>query len=138
MDAGVDGASVVPMAYDPLVAKICTWGTDRAQAIRRMRRALAETAVLGITTNTALHERVLRHADFVAGNYDTALLSTPLPPTAAAPTGSDEAALVAAALERFVRDEQRAQAAATGGSAPAGTSASLWRTHGRGRVLRGG
>jgi acetyl-CoA carboxylase biotin carboxylase subunit len=138
VDAGVDGASVVPMAYDPLVAKICTWGTDRAQAIRRMRRALAETAVLGITTNTALHERVLRHADFVAGNYDTALLSTPLPPTAAAPTGSDEAALVAAALERFVRDEQRAQAAATGGGAPAGASASLWRTHGRGRVLRGG
>jgi acetyl/propionyl-CoA carboxylase alpha subunit len=127
------------MAYDPLVAKLCTWGSDRAQAIRRMRRALAETVVLGITTNTALHERVLRHADFVAGNYDTGLLSTPLPPPAEPRGGAVEAAWVAAAIERLTLDEARAQAAATGsGAAAAGASASLWRTHGRARVLRGG
>ena len=140
VDAGVDGDSVVPMAYDPLVAKICTWGSDRAQAIRRMTRALSETVVLGITTNTALHERVLRHPDFAGGHYDTSLLTTPLPAPVASTEGSDDAALVAVALERFARDEQRAQAAATGlsgaGNVPAGGG--MWRTHGRGRVLRGG
>ncbi|MCK6575430.1 acetyl-CoA carboxylase biotin carboxylase subunit [Myxococcota bacterium] len=141
VDAGVDGASVVPVAYDPLVAKLCTWGSDRAQAIRRMRRALAETVVLGITTNTALHDRVLRHPDFVAGNYDTGLLSTPLPPVEAPRSGATDAALMAVAIERLVADEARAQLAATGqigAGGGAGAGATLWRTHGRARVLRGG
>ena len=138
VDAGVDGYSVVPMAYDPLVAKVCTWGSDRAQAIRRMHRALNETVVLGITTNTALHHRVLAHADFLAGHYDTALLTTPLPPVPEGAPGAEEAMLVAAALERLLTEEATAQARATGQGPAAATSGSLWRTHGRGRVLRGG
>lgn len=132
VDAGVDGASVVPMAYDPMIAKLCTWGSDRAQAIRRMHRALNETAVLGITTNQALHHRVLRHPAFLAGRYDTSLLNTPLPAADAKPTGFDEATLIAAAIARHHSDEARAA------TAPAGATLTGWDIEGHARVLRGG
>lgn len=64
----------ISMYYDPLVSKLITWGDDRDQAIARMRRALAEYRVVGIETNIAFHQRVLQHAGFVAGEYDTGLI----------------------------------------------------------------
>ena len=133
VDAGIDGHSVVGMAYDPMVAKVCTWGRDRAQAIRRMKRALDETAILGITTNLALHHRVLTHADFVAGRYDTGLLGGELPASLAGDLPWREAVLAAAAIQRLESD--RAKATHVNGHA-AGSSA--WLLQGRGRVLRGG
>ena len=137
VDAGIDAHSTVPMAYDPLVAKLCTWGSDRAQAIRRMRRALEETVVLGITTNTRLHLRVLEHPDFVAGNYDTHLLASPMPPVPSVPTQTRDAIVVATALARLLEDEARAQSGGGNPGAPSG-AVSQWRSHGRARVLRGG
>ncbi|MSP74359.1 MAG: acetyl-CoA carboxylase biotin carboxylase subunit [Myxococcales bacterium] len=134
VDAGIDGGSIVPMAYDPLLAKLCTWGSDRAQAIRRMGRALDETVILGITTNTALHRRVLAHDDFVKGLYDTHLLESPLPPLQTATEAQARDAATAVALERFLADEARPAV----GAATSSSSASLWQVHGRGRVLRGG
>ena len=137
VDAGIDEHSVVPMAYDPLVAKLCTWGSDRAQAMRRMRRALEETVVLGITTNTRLHLRVLEHPDFVAGNYDTHILQSPLPAVPSPTSEAREAAVVATALAKLADEEARAQGG-LGGAAQPQNIPSLWRTHGRARVLRGG
>ena len=134
VDAGIDSRSIVPMAYDPLLAKLCTWGSDRAQAIRRMGRALDETVILGITTNTALHRRVLAHDDFVKGLYDTHLLESPLPRLQTATEAQARDAATAVALERFLADEARPAV----GAATSSSSASLWQVHGRGRVLRGG
>ena len=64
----------ISMYYDPLISKLITWGDDRAQAIARMRRALAEYRVVGIETNIAFHQRLLQHAGFIAGEYDTGLI----------------------------------------------------------------
>ena len=64
----------ISMYYDPLVSKVITWGDDRQEAMARMRRALAEYRVVGIETNIAFHQRVLRHPGFVAGEYDTGLI----------------------------------------------------------------
>lgn len=111
VDAGVDGASVVPMAYDPMIAKLCTHGADRGRAIARMRRALDEMAILGVTTNTALHHRVLMHPEFVAGDYDTSLLERPLP-ARARPTESVDDAIMALAIQAL-RSTGRAPTAPT-------------------------
>jgi acetyl-CoA carboxylase biotin carboxylase subunit len=107
IDAGIDSASVVPMAYDPMIAKLCTYAADRARAISRMHRALDETVVLGVTTNIPLHHRVLMHPEFLAGDYDTGLLGTPLP---TAPSASDDAAVVAAAIQRYLTESHQAGA----------------------------
>ena len=57
--------------YDSLVAKLITYGSDRAEAIRRMQRALSMFIVEGIYTSIPLHKRILADADFQAGRFDT-------------------------------------------------------------------
>jgi acetyl-CoA carboxylase biotin carboxylase subunit len=64
----------ISVYYDPLVSKLITWGDNRAQALARMRRALAEYRVVGIETNIAFHQRILSHEGFVAGEYDTGII----------------------------------------------------------------
>jgi len=73
-DSGVVAGSVISVHYDPMISKLCAFGATRAEAIERMRRALAEYHVGGIRTNLAFHRRVLRHPAFVAGEYDTGFI----------------------------------------------------------------
>ncbi len=74
IDSGVYGGFRVPGAYDSLLAKIIAFGSSRDQAIRRLRRALAETSVGGIRTNVPLHRRIVDHPDFISGNLSTRFL----------------------------------------------------------------
>jgi acetyl/propionyl-CoA carboxylase alpha subunit len=96
VDAGVAEGSVVGVEFDPLLAKLIVWGSDRNAAIRRARRALAEWVVLGVQTNMPLLAAVLDSPEFVSGRYDTGLVGR-LPQGAAAPE-PPEAAWIAAAL----------------------------------------
>jgi acetyl-CoA carboxylase, biotin carboxylase subunit len=64
----------VPIQYDPLVAKLTVWGQTREIAIERMRRALTEYRVGGITTNLALFEAIMKDEAFRAGRLDTGFL----------------------------------------------------------------
>ncbi|MCB9667975.1 MAG: ATP-grasp domain-containing protein [Alphaproteobacteria bacterium] len=57
--------------YDSMVAKLITWGPDRDAAIARMEEALAGTRIEGVTTNIALHQRILRWDAFREGSYHT-------------------------------------------------------------------
>ena len=54
----------VPIDYDPLLAKLIGYGTDREQAISRLTRALNEYFVGGIKTNISLFRRILNDPDF--------------------------------------------------------------------------
>ena len=62
---------VIPPYYDSLVAKLITYGSDRAEAIRRMHRALEMFIVEGIYTSIPMHQRILNDPDFQAGKFDT-------------------------------------------------------------------
>jgi acetyl-CoA carboxylase, biotin carboxylase subunit len=73
-DSGMYEGWNVPMDYDPLLAKLIGYGTDRQQAIMRLERALYEYFVAGIKTNISLFERILCDADFQAGKLDTGYL----------------------------------------------------------------
>ncbi|MFO7638144.1 MAG: acetyl-CoA carboxylase biotin carboxylase subunit [bacterium] len=64
----------VPPYYDPLVAKIIARGRDRGQAIARMDRALAETAIGGVATTVGFHRRLLKSGRFVRGRLTTSAL----------------------------------------------------------------
>lgn len=66
---------VIPPYYDSLVAKLIVHGTDRAEAISRMKRALGMFVVEGIYTTIPLLERVIDHPDFQEGHYDTRFLA---------------------------------------------------------------
>ena len=61
----------VPMHYDSMIAKLSTWGSDRATAIQRCARALDEFILTGIKTNIPLHKRILQNAKFQKGDFST-------------------------------------------------------------------
>ena len=70
---------VIPPYYDSLVAKLITYGSDRAEAIDRMNRALGMFVVEGIHTSIPLQQRVMRDPDFLAGEFDTNFIKRFLP-----------------------------------------------------------
>ncbi len=75
VDGGAYAGWTVPIEYDPLLAKLTTWAQDRKTAIARMRRALSEYQVLGITTNLPLFDALMKDEQFVAGQLHTGFLN---------------------------------------------------------------
>ncbi|GAB7183078.1 biotin carboxylase N-terminal domain-containing protein [Kitasatospora sp. Ki12] len=74
VDSGVAPGTVITSAYDPMLAKVIAYGPDRPTALRRLRAALADTRILGVTTNTGFLRRLLAHPEVVAGRLDTGLV----------------------------------------------------------------
>ncbi len=75
VDDGVESGSQITPYYDPMLAKVITWGQDRPEAIRKMARALRDMVVLGVTTNIPYLLDILSEAQFLAGNTTTNYLS---------------------------------------------------------------
>jgi len=100
VDSGLRSGTSVASHYDPMLAKVIAWGPDRTSALRRLDRALADTAVLGVPTNVSFLRSLLRHPDVVVGRLDTGLVERELP---ALTTESDPMEFfVAAALDRVL------------------------------------
>jgi acetyl-CoA carboxylase biotin carboxylase subunit len=78
LDSWVQAGTTVSHFYDPLLAKLIVWGADRAEAMARTQKALAQFRVEGIKTNLSLHQKILAHPAFVTGTYDVSLLAKPL------------------------------------------------------------
>ena len=68
----------ISLHYDPMVSKVITWGKDRNEAIRRLKRALAETTLTGVKTNIGLLRTILEHEKFVGGEYTTQFIEKDL------------------------------------------------------------
>jgi len=75
VDTHIEPGSRVPPYYDSLLGKIIVFGRDRAQAIARMRAAIAVTRIDGVATNLALHSGILSDPEFLAGGVDTGYLA---------------------------------------------------------------
>ncbi|MES2401233.1 MAG: biotin carboxylase N-terminal domain-containing protein [Pseudomonadota bacterium] len=73
-DCGVTQGAPVTADFDSMLAKLVVHGADRTLAISRMRSALAETAMLGVTINNDFLSRVLHHPAFARGETDTGFL----------------------------------------------------------------
>lgn len=70
-DSGVLEGTLIPIYYDPLIAKLITWGRDRSQAIARMQRALMEYEIGGFKNNISFLRTILEHPDYLAGKTYT-------------------------------------------------------------------
>ena len=80
LDSGVMAESVVPLDYDPMLAKLVVWAPDRAAALKRLDRALSEFQVRGVATTLTLFRALVemeafRSADFHTGFLDQLLAS---------------------------------------------------------------
>ena len=76
VDSGVTEGSEIVGIYDPLVAKLIVWDSDRERARRRMLRALGEYVIEGVTTLLEFHRALLEHPCFVAGETCFGLVET--------------------------------------------------------------
>jgi len=131
-DTGVYEGYEVPVHYDPLIAKLITWGESRAEAIQRMRRALQEYIIIGIQTTIPFHRRVMEDPGFLAGEVDTTYVDAMLAVLPPPGNRNRRAAIIAAALHAYLQD-QEAAAARPQGPAPAG---SRWLAAARQEAVR--
>jgi acetyl/propionyl-CoA carboxylase alpha subunit len=98
-DSGIEEGSEVTVHYDPLLAKLVTWGASREESRVRMREALRETVVLGVVTNLARLRAVVDHPAFAAGDLHTGFLDEHLgAPASAEPLPDLALAAVAAVI----------------------------------------
>jgi acetyl-CoA/propionyl-CoA carboxylase biotin carboxyl carrier protein len=96
VDSGIYAGTVVGSDYDPMLAKVIAHGTDRAEALRGLDRALGHTAVLGVVTNVDFLRFLLADPDVVEGHLDTGLLDRRVGDFTATAAGDDEFAAAAA------------------------------------------
>ena len=142
-DSGIYEGWTVPMDYDPLLAKLIGYGTDRDQAIRRLRRALNEYFVGGIKTNISLFRRILSHPDFQAAKIDTGFLDRMLQqkPNQAEPHSdpqAQEVAVIAAGMFAVLGQAAAgsAERAVPGGAGNRTSAPSSWKAAARREGLR--
>jgi acetyl-CoA carboxylase, biotin carboxylase subunit len=87
VDTHVQPGSAVPPWYDSLLAKLIVSGRDRAEALGRLRAALARCDIGGVPTTLGLHEKLTASPEFEAGGVDTTFAERWLPPEHAAGGG---------------------------------------------------
>lgn len=74
VDTGVEEGDSITPYYDPMIAKLIVWDVDRDAALRRMRQALADCQVVGVTTNAGFLRRLVQTDSFANAKLDTALI----------------------------------------------------------------
>jgi acetyl-CoA carboxylase biotin carboxylase subunit len=130
-DSGIYEGWTVPIDYDPLLAKLIGYGSDRRQAIARLRRALDEYFVGGIKTNLSLFRRILDDEKFQAGKLDTGYLDRLLKSAASESQRQDaDVAAIAAGLFALLDSESADEG-------PAASAGSAWKRVARTEALRG-
>ncbi len=76
VDSGFASDSEISIHYDPMIAKLICWDRDRNKSIQRMKRALNEFQIAGITTNTKFLNYILNTNEFSKGDYDINFIDT--------------------------------------------------------------
>ncbi|HEX6649062.1 MAG TPA: acetyl-CoA carboxylase biotin carboxylase subunit [Pyrinomonadaceae bacterium] len=130
IDSGVTRLSEVSIHYDPMIAKLAVWGRTRDEAIERLRRALDEYEVTGITTTLPFFRDIVRDEEFIAARLDTGFITRfnerrSEPET---PVEDQDLAMIAAALHYTKQQQQQVRVE---------NSASKWKLAGRHAGLKG-
>jgi acetyl/propionyl-CoA carboxylase alpha subunit len=125
VDSALFSGADLPYHYDPMVAKLITWGRDRTEAIQRMRRALREYVIIGVETNIPFHLQMLEDARFLSGDIHTVFLEKEFSLTQHRNGTGEDVALLAAALLTHVKRRAAPLPATPGGDR------SAWRTASR-------
>jgi 3-methylcrotonyl-CoA carboxylase alpha subunit len=119
----------VPIYYDPMIAKLIVHDATRAQALQRLREALAACEIAGPKSNIAFLERLARHPAVVAGRIDTGYLDRHLDEFLGGDAAPSDTVLFAAATAALMDDERAGRKRAAAGSDPHSpwASADAWR-----------
>ncbi|HON82004.1 MAG TPA: acetyl-CoA carboxylase biotin carboxylase subunit [Methanoregulaceae archaeon] len=92
VDSGIHMGYTIPAVYDSMIAKLCSWGMNRQEAIARMRRAIYEYVIIGVKTTLPFHHAVMHNKHFINGDTHTHFL---------------QEGHIQKTLARYVREEEK-------------------------------
>ncbi|EJF09927.1 acetyl-CoA carboxylase biotin carboxylase subunit [Pontibacter sp. BAB1700] len=126
VDDGFEQGMDIPIYYDPMIAKLVTFGKDRQEAIEKMLRAIDEYKITGIETTLPFGTFVLQHEAFVSGNFDTKFIERYFSPSVLEPKPTEDADEIAAVLSAMLLGNNKPKASAPSTGTQNGT-VSNWR-----------
>jgi acetyl-CoA carboxylase biotin carboxylase subunit len=106
VDDGFEQGMEIPIYYDPMIAKLITYGKDRQEAIERMLRAIDEYQITGITTTLGFGKFVMQHEAFTSGNFDTHFVKKYFTPGSLQNSNDDEALIAALVMEKLLSEQK--------------------------------
>ncbi|GAA4427830.1 acetyl-CoA carboxylase biotin carboxylase subunit [Pontibacter saemangeumensis] len=129
VDDGFEQGMDIPIYYDPMIAKLVTFGKDRPEAIAKMLRAIEEYQITGIATTLPFGAFVLQHEAFVSGNFDTKFIDRYFTPEALQQKPAKAEEEIAVALAALLMQEKKPSNPATSGvgKASAPVAISNWK-----------
>lgn len=108
VDDGFEQGMAIPIYYDPMIAKLITYGQDRAEAIQKMIRAIEEYQITGVQTTLPFGRFVMEHEAFRSGNFNTHFVSKYFTPDALTANPEDDLTALAALLSARILESRRA------------------------------
>ncbi len=132
VDDGFEQGMSIPIYYDPMIAKLITYGNTRAEAIQKMIRAIDEYQLSGVQTTLPFCRFVMEHDAFRSGQFDTSFVSRYFTPDKldTAPDAAEEE--LAAVLAAWLMETNKPKATAGAGvSQPERQSESRWKANRR-------
>ena len=118
VDTGVRDGGEIPMFYDSMIAKLIVHGSDRLDAIAKMREALNGFVIRGVSSNIPFQAALLAHPKFVAGDFNTGFIAENYGHGFRAEDVPHQDAHFLTALAAFVRRKSRERTAAISGQLP--------------------
>jgi propionyl-CoA carboxylase alpha chain len=118
VDTGVYEGGEIPMFYDSMIAKLIVHGTDRAEAIAKMREALNGFVIRGMSSNIPFQAALLAHPDFATGNFNTGFIAQHYAGGFKAEDVPHDDPLFLVALAGFIRRKAREREAGISGQLP--------------------
>ena len=107
VDDGFEEGMDIPIYYDPMIAKLITYGQNREEAINRMIRAIDEYQITGIQNTLAFGKFVMQHEAFRSGNFDTNFIQNYFKPEHFTPDPAAAEEQMAAVLAAFIFQQAR-------------------------------
>ena len=107
VDDGFEQGMDIPIYYDPMIAKLITYGKDRNEAIEKMIRAIDEFKISGIETTLQFCKFVMKHEAFLSGNFDTRFIGLYFTPEKLDEMENKEEEMVAAVLSSYLLNHKK-------------------------------
>jgi 3-methylcrotonyl-CoA carboxylase alpha subunit len=126
IDGGVIQGDTVSIFYDPMIAKLIVFDTDRPKALQRLRDALSQSEIIGPKSNIGFLERLVRHPAVVEATIDTGYLDRHLEEFLIGDVEPTDTVLFAAAIAALLHDESSIESSPTDPHSP-WSQADAWR-----------
>ena len=109
VDDGFEEGMSIPIYYDPMIAKLISYGKDRTEAIAKMIRAIDEYEIVGVETTLSFCKYVLQHEAFVSGNFDTHFVKKYFTPEVLQHESAEEKEVAALLAAFYMANEKKSK-----------------------------